>query len=336
MKRFWETLCGEWRLGAPTGMPQPVSGGYMHKMFRLDTPCGSYAVKLLNPEVMRRPDAPANYRNAERLEAVLEENGLPIVAALCRDGQKMHRIGEQHYYLFPWVAHRALPETAVTPEHCAVIGGLLARMHSLPCETLPMAASQPEPMAADWEGLAHAVEHAWGRESALSQALVQELPLLEHAGTLYNRGVEALPPLVSICNGDMDVKNVLWQGSDPVIIDLECLELGNPVNDLVQLALGWAGDATGGMDETRLDAFLAAYRHAHPLPPVDWAAVCGLGFFWLDWLHYNLRRACGLASDTPEERMLGCRQAQETLVRIRSYAEKLPAAVAQFCRIMNG
>jgi Ser/Thr protein kinase RdoA (MazF antagonist) len=133
----------------------------------------------------------------------------------------------------------------------------------------------------------------------------------------------------------MDVKNVLWQGSDPVIIDLECLELGNPVNDLVQLALSWAGDVSGGLDETRLTAFLTAYRKVHSLPPMDWSAVCGLGFFWLDWLHYNLRRACGLAADTEEERMLGSRQAQETLVRIRSYAENLPAAAARFRQVFG-
>lgn len=337
MERFWEILCEDWQLDAPVHTPQPVSGGYMHRMFRLDTPCGSYAVKLLNPEVMQRPDAPGNYRNAEMLECILEENGLPVVAALCREGRKMQCIQGQYYYLFPWVAHKAIPETAVTPEHCSIIGGLLAQMHSLPCGRFPVAARQPEPIVVDWESLFHGVQNACsGREPTLSNALVESLPLLYSSQEAYRRAVAALPHCACICNGDMDVKNVLWQGSEPVIIDLECLGIGNPVNDLVQLALGWAGNPPGGMDEDRLAAFLTAYRQVKPLPSVDWDAVSGLGFFWLDWLHYNLRRACGLAADTPEERMLGSRQAQETLVRICRYAEDRPAAAAQFRRIMNG
>ena len=55
----------------------PVSGGFMHRMFRVNTPEGSYAVKRLNPEIMKRPDALRNYRRAEALEKILEDAGLP-------------------------------------------------------------------------------------------------------------------------------------------------------------------------------------------------------------------------------------------------------------------
>ena len=54
----------------------------MHRMFKVRTSSGTYVVKALNPEVMSRPDALRNYAEAEKLERILEDNGLPIVAAL--------------------------------------------------------------------------------------------------------------------------------------------------------------------------------------------------------------------------------------------------------------
>ena len=78
--------CG---LGIIKGKIYPVSGGFMHKMFRVQTTAGTYAVKCLNPEIMSRPDAMRNYAEAERLERVLESKGIPVVAALSFDGKKM-------------------------------------------------------------------------------------------------------------------------------------------------------------------------------------------------------------------------------------------------------
>ena len=60
----------------------PVQGGFMHRMFRVNTAGGSYAVKHLNPEIMKRPGVMDNYRRAEKLEQVLEGAGIPIVPAI--------------------------------------------------------------------------------------------------------------------------------------------------------------------------------------------------------------------------------------------------------------
>lgn len=332
---FFETLTADWSLGALTRQPQPVSGGYMHSMFRLDTTCGSYAVKLLNPEVMSRPEALGNFQNAEALERILEENRLPIVAAMCRNGSKMQRIQGQYYYLFPWVEHQAMPWHAITKEHCRIMGGLLAQLHTLPCAGTTEARS-PEPFAFDWEGTAQmARENRDSLDEPLSELLMDNLPLLNAAQTAYNRAVAALPPLFCICNADMDSKNVLWRENEPLIIDLECLEIGNPVNDLVQLSLSWAGGILCQIDADRLEAFLQAYREASHMPAMDWTAISGLGFAWLDWLHYNLRRACGLAGNSPEERKMGFQESQNTLKRIQYYAMVQPQAAELFQRIME-
>ena len=331
LRAYFDRLAQSCRLGQLTVDPQPVSGGCMHKMYRLDTTGGRYAVKLLNPEVMSRPTAMGNYRRAEALEAVLEQNGLSIVPALMFGGRKMQCIEGRYCYVFPWVEHTALGWREIEPVHCAVMGDLLARMHSLPIpsgEGVPQFDPvQPEAMTIDWAALARKAEIACPE---IAPALLEQLPVLEAAQTVYNRAVEALPPLCSICNADMDCKNVLWKNGQPLVIDLECLETGNPVNDLIQLSLSWAGGAVCRIDYGCLRTFLSAYRQRKELPPVDWRCVAGLGFSWLDWLHYNLRRATGEISGSEAEKQMGLGQAMETMERIRYFAsvqEKIAAVM---------
>ena len=67
----------------------PVSGGFMHRMFRAETGEKAYAVKHLNPEIMKRPGVMENYRRAEKLEQILEDAGIPVVPALMLNGRKM-------------------------------------------------------------------------------------------------------------------------------------------------------------------------------------------------------------------------------------------------------
>ena len=75
-------------LGKIIGEITPVSGGLMHKMYKVQTDKGTYAVKCLNPEIMKRPEAFENYTKAEALEDILEENDIPIVPALSFDEKK--------------------------------------------------------------------------------------------------------------------------------------------------------------------------------------------------------------------------------------------------------
>ncbi len=57
-----------WRL---TGEPVPLDGGFLHRMYRVETRDGTFALKLFNPFVMRRETAPDNFARAEGLERIL-------------------------------------------------------------------------------------------------------------------------------------------------------------------------------------------------------------------------------------------------------------------------
>ena len=59
MKNF----CENYGLGGVLAL-RPVSGGLLHKMYRVETTSGIYAVKVLNPEIMQRPTALQNTVNS--------------------------------------------------------------------------------------------------------------------------------------------------------------------------------------------------------------------------------------------------------------------------------
>ena len=118
-------------LGELSGDIIPVSGGLMHKMYKVQTARGSYAVKCLNPQIMKRPDIFENYARAEALEKILEENGLPIVPALIFDGKKMLELDGQYFYIFAWQEGHITDPENISKEQCFKAGEILGRIHAL-------------------------------------------------------------------------------------------------------------------------------------------------------------------------------------------------------------
>ena len=118
-------------LGAVRPPVLPVSGGFMHRMFRVDTAAQTYAVKHLNPEVMKRPEAMGNFRRAEELERILEDGGIPIVPAVTIRGSKMQEYEGEFFYIFRWQDGRITDWHHITAEQCRQAGNIQGRIHAL-------------------------------------------------------------------------------------------------------------------------------------------------------------------------------------------------------------
>ncbi len=217
-------ICQALHLGNLLSPPAPLSGGYTHRMVRLVTTGGDFAVKLLNPEIMARPTAMANFRRAEALEALLEARNLPILPALTIGGQKMQQVGGQYLYVFEYFDGHPLREADITPAHCREMGRVLAQIHSIDRRE----ASPPAPVEPiDWHALADALLAA-PEARAEGLLLAAAIPLLEKVTAAAEAAALRLPPEEALCHNDMDVKNVLWHGAEFRIIDLECLDYANP------------------------------------------------------------------------------------------------------------
>ena len=304
-------------LGSVAGEIKPVTGGLMHRMFKVTTQSGTYAVKCLNPEIMKRPEAKANYRTAEDLEKRLEEAGIPMVPAMTFGTRKMLSVDGAYFYIYRWQKGAITDESGATPSQCKKAGELLGRIHAIDSKILPAKeCGEPEVSNVDFAGLA---KLAAEKKSPVAKLLQESVPMLADAQEKLNEARRSLPPVRSICDGDMDPKNVMWYRGKPYVIDLECLAYENPVGSCLDLALQWSGLTNGAFRRESLAAFFEGYQKSYDNGFVDYDSLFGIAYTWIEWLAYNIRRALGLEGENEAE--LGEPEVRNTIGRIRAIGE---------------
>ena len=309
--QLFETLS----LGTVTAPITPVSGGFMHRMYKVCTENHTYAVKHLNPEIMKRPAAMENYKKAEKLEAILEDEGIPIVSALAFGEKKMQELEDNYFYIFDWHNGSITDWNNITPEQCWQAGNIQGRIHAIKSEKIVAPAKEdftPELSAIDWnEYIAQAADC-----EDIETLLKENLPLLDYAQNELNKARLALPNITTIIDEDMDPKNVMWENGKPVVIDLECLDYGNPVSSAIQLSLQWAGITLCDFDSEKQKAFFQGYFQAYDNGFRNYKSVFGLTYTWIEWLEYNIKRALGDCHDKTEQQ-LGLTKVKNTINRIK-------------------
>lgn len=300
--------CG---LGNVISPIEQVSGGFLHRMYKVVTERGTYAVKCLNPEIMGREGVLDNYNRAERIEGILEKENIPIVSAITVNSKKMQNIDGRYFYIFRWQEGQITDWNTITNEQCNIAGNILGKIHAI--DPQEVSHKDPEMSHIDWhEYLRKANE----QNSEIANVLEDNVQLLIDVEKEMNRARRCLPDLLCISNEDMDPKNIMWNDGKPYVIDLECLDYGNPVSHVLQLSLQWSGITTCDLEVGRIAAFFNGYLNAYDNGFRAYDDVFGLAYTWVDWLEYNIRRALGACVDEQERRM-GISEVKNTIDRIQ-------------------
>ena len=308
-------MCG---LGDIIGDVESVSGGLMHRMYKVSTDSGVYAVKHLNAEIMKQPGAHENYARAEKIEKILENNDIPIVPAMVIGGNKMQKIEDQFFYVFRWQKGSITDWDHISQEMCYRAGNILGRVHAIEPKNV---AYQPlETNHIDWRGY---VLKAKEENSAVASLLEDNEELLVYAENELNKARTSLPSVLCLSNEDMDPKNIMWDNGVPWMIDLECLDYGNPISHVMQLALQWSGIVSGKMDVDKMIAFFDGYLEAYDNCFRGYSDVVGVAYTWVEWLEYNIQRALGNCMDEAE-RQLGIAEVRNTVDRIKDIRKTMP------------
>lgn len=311
---FFDFVAENLQLGNVIETPIQVTGGFMHRMFKVVTDNGRYIIKLLNPNIMKRPTAMSNYKIADEIEETLKQNNIPAVYALEFNGNKMQELNGQYYYIFDWYNGKSLKDNEIKEIHCKKIGEVLAKIHNINLKNKPFERNE---IHIDWQKY---IKLAKDMNSPIYDIIKDNVDLFNDSMAKGNTAIKEMPSIKAICHNDMDSKNVLWLDDEFKLIDLECLGYSNPYLELFELALCWSGYESCNIDFELFNAFFKAYFDNTNLDTdIDWKVMYYSNYGRLEWLEYNIKRALMIECDTAEEQQLGISEVKETIEHIIYY-----------------
>lgn len=322
----FEKVCDSLQLGKMLAVPAAVTGGFLHRMYALETECGKFAVKALNPQIMLRPTAMQNYINSEKIADTASKH-IPAVTAKKLEGSPMINIDNQYYLVFDWIPGKCLKSDEIQPTHCKKIGSLLANIHMTDFAE-PVIHNNPleNKSLVNWD---YYIQKGQEINSEWAKQLADTSDLLYSWNLQVNQSSKLLATHMVISHRDLDPKNVMWHHHNPTIIDWEAAGYINPMQDLIETAIYWSETGAGDVIKERFVACIDGYKNEYGTLHADWKAVLVSGFSGkLGWLEYNLKRSLLLECTDQEEQQMGSREVKETIKSLIRYANMIPQVEA--------
>lgn len=314
----FDKLCNNLNLGELTDVPEPISGGLLHKMFAIQTTSGKYAIKALNPQIMLRPKAIKDYIKSEKICNLAAKN-VPALPAKIINGSSIQRLENQFFLIFDWIEGKSLKASEINASHSKIIGKILAEIHLTDFSKLNMVN----------DFFINEKETDWNLYLKIGQKRNSELVgiLLDNIHNLYRWNNQAniarkyLTENMVISHGDLDSKNVMWKNDNPILIDWESAGFINPMYDMVDTAIYWAETCDGNIKKERFLAFVNGYKNRYGKLKANWRVILENGYLGkLEWLEYNLKRSMGIECMDEDEQKLGTEQAIDAINSLNHYA----------------
>jgi thiamine kinase-like enzyme len=318
-------LCAQLDIGTPGRELSRVYGGLHHKMWRLETDRGTYAIKQLSADADTNDvDTLYHYNSSEAIAEAFGSRGIPAIFALQRDASYVQVIDAVGYLVHPWSNAVALPISEISEKHALEVARILARMHAIDLHFPGL--KQHEFDAHSDENILLLVGMAEHFHIQLAGTLQRGLPTFLEIVDAQRSAIRILENHLVISHGDLDQKNVLWDAEGkPAMIDWESARKLNPTHEILLEALNWSGIGSH-FNPALFGNILSAYQEAGGVierHSVTAAYHCILGD-WVNWLMYNVGRTLDLAD--AEQRATGEEQidfALSTLQRIMDYVPDL-------------
>lgn len=324
-----EEFCEKYRFGKVKNITK-LSGGLMHKMFKVETDKATYAIKILNSEVMSRKMAYNNFVISETISNLSKESGIPVSSALNIEDEYLKLFKDKYYMIFYFIDGKTLKDDEITIEHCKKIGKILANIHSLDYSKIKLEPNIVEyKRLYDWKSYTNNSNFTkMSYKDLLLNNYIEYNSILKKANERFN--ISNLNQ--TICHRDMDPKNVMWNGNEPVVIDWESAGIANPERELLEDALCWSGFLSDNFNEDKFISMFEEYSKYRNIQNIDWYSVIYgnlVGRF--GWLKYNIERSLGIVSNDEEEMKLAEDEVTKTINEITRYL----SLVDTMCNLIN-
>lgn len=305
-----------YKIGNVIEKPVSISGGLMHKLYKVRTETNVYALKWLNPSVMQRSGVVENMIQSERIASTFSSY-LPVVAALNFEGQNVLQFNDMYFMVFLWMEGTSIYPPFISEKECYEIGNALGKIHHLRISIPEVKKEEVNSFDYNWqlyyeEGIEQQATWVDLYASVIDQLITWTKQVNEANVALSNDMV--------LSHRDLDPKNVMWNQETPYFIDWEAAGYTNPYQELLEVLNYWTEDGNGELDKDKFYTLLNAYRKYMNTATVDWACVLDSGHAgMLGWLEYNVKRALGIESKDEDERKLGEEQVIGTIAALEHY-----------------
>ena len=315
-----ENLCKTYKLGNLKKEPEMITGGLMHKMYHVSTDQGEYAVKVLNPDIMKRTQALQNMTNSEIVSNALIDV-IPLVAAKCFDGKHIIELDGSFYVIVDWLEVKSIFAPNISEYHCERVGRILGKIHAANIQVDSMEKSLDIRNEYDWDML---LEKAKQCNEECYFVLKENLADVMRWDAHVVNGLQEVFKNQVISHRDLDPKNIMWKNEEPYIIDWEAAGYVNPFQELIEVLNYWISDETGKYSKENFDALIRAYTESINLSGVSWDAVLDCSFDgMLGWLEYSVKRALGIEGTAAKDREEGMQQTKGTVYELKKYENQM-------------
>lgn len=296
-----ERLIQENNLGRKIKNIEKVTGGLSHRMYKVETDKGIYAVKELNSGVMKREKAYSNFVFSEKVTDIAKENGILAIGAIKLNDEIMVKIEESYFMVFEWIEGKILKAEEITDKHCEIIGKILAQIHNIDFSKIEDDERKSiETNLFDWNKYITPAEE---QNKPYIKELKENIELLYELNKNSVKALEYAKNDLVISHTDLDRKNVMWQEDKAFIIDWEASGYINPTIELIQVAWYWSGGDIENIDYNKFEKVINSYKQNYKgnidknIDILINADVYG-GLAWLD---YNLKRSLCIENNYDNE-----------------------------------
>lgn len=286
-----EQLVKEIQIGNEIVNIEKVIGGLSHRMYKITTDKGVYAIKELNQGVMKRKEAYSNFVFSEKVTEIARQNKIPAVGAIKINNEVITEIDNSYFMVFDWLEGKVLKPEEITEKHCEIIGEILAQIHNTDFSSIEdEKRKQLTTEEFDWNKY---IEFAEKQNKGYVDILKQNVDLLYKLNKESIKALKYATNNLSISHRDLDRKNIMWQGNNPFIIDWEASGYINPTIELIQVAWYWSGGDIENIDYNKFEKVVNSYNK-HYKGNIDKNVdilVYADNYGGLEWLEYNLKRS---------------------------------------------
>lgn len=310
-----EILLEKCKLGKVLENPTRVFGGLLNRMYKVRTTTGTYAIKLLNPEVMKRDNAKSNHIFAETVSNIAKYNGVSCLPAKVFDNEVLQQAKDYYFLVFDWFNGRAIQDEELTIEKCKKVAKELSKLHKIDyTELKEKCKAYYDTNEIDWDFYLEKINN-----KLLKDLLAKNIDKFKELDKQAIESLNVISKNIVISHRDLDLPNILWNKEEnPVMIDWESSGLINPSMEVIDTAWNWSGGQKY-FDKDKFQTFVKTYKE-NGGNLSDYADALKANFkSKFGWLEYNLKRVTGIECVDEEERELGEKEVARSIDEINKF-----------------